>query len=224
MKLGGAIVAFALFARAGLAAADAAAEQKACDGGAPKAFATLAVRYIQGDGVSKDFAKSKQLALKACSSKVARGCGIAGMIGYAENTDAPRAMALLQQGCTLGDGEACNYLGALWAEGKPGTTGADLAKSSKLYVRACTLEDGTGCFNAGNVYRLGEGAKIDLATAVKYYQRSCDLNNASGCVELGTAYGNGDGVKKDTKKTLELYRKACRLGSQAACETLGAAK
>ncbi|MBL9016299.1 MAG: sel1 repeat family protein [Myxococcales bacterium] len=209
----------------GVAAADVDSEQKACERDDGSACVALAMRHVKGDGVPKNVALAKQLALKACAKKTARGCTVAGLLVQAtDQADAARVVALLEQGCALGDGSACNDLGTIWASGKPGSTGVDFTKSSKLYLRACTLKDAVGCFNAGNVYRLGEGAKLDLKTAAVHFQRACDLGSSSGCSAIGTAYATGAGVEKDSAKALALYERACTLGADKACEAVAASK
>ncbi len=226
----GGVVTAALIVGLGVASADpnldmAAREQKECDAGNAKTCATLAVRYAVEDGVKKNLPRAKQLGLQACKGKAARGCYVAGTVIYeTEPKDVVRGLELLEQGCTLGSGEACNDLGAIWAEGKRGTTGVDLAKSSAFYLRACKLGNGPGCFNSGNVYRLGEGAKIDLVKALEYFEQACEHRDANGCHAAGNAYGLGEGTAKDTAKMGERYRLACRYGDQAVCKGLREAR
>jgi TPR repeat protein len=120
----------------------------------------------------------------------------------------------------LNESRSCNNLGTAWSEGKHGAASVDHGKARAFYDRACKLDNGLGCFNLGNVYRLGEGVKVDLKLAFDSFKKSCDLDQAKGCTELAILYYEGKAVKKDVKKTVSLLEKGCRLGSQPACKNL----
>jgi uncharacterized protein len=182
------------------------------------------VRYLNGFDVPKDLARALSFYLKACRLKVARGCGFAGSIlvigGVGVAVDVKKGHALREQACTLGDAPSCNDLGSDWADGKRGATSRDYGKAKRYYGKACHLKDGLGCFNLGNVYRLGEGVKVDLKLAIQHFARSCELDAAKGCTELAIIYFEGKAAPRNVERAMSLLEKACKLGSEVGCKNL----
>jgi len=172
---------------------------------------------------AKDDAAALPYFEQACAAKVAAGCGIAGSMyihGQGTKVDLAKGFALRVKACDADDFGSCNDLGTAWSEGNEGAAAVDHARAKGLYEKACKGKDGLGCFNLGNVYRLGEGVKVDLQAAFDNFKKSCDLDQAKGCTEQAIMYYEGKPVPKDEQKAVELLGKACKLGSQPACKNL----
>lgn len=193
-------------------------ELKACTAKKGDVCLTIGQRYVD----QKAYDKALDYYLKACDAKAYKGCGWAAtllMLGQNGVTkDEKKASALREKACANDDGASCNDIGTAWSEGKEGAPKVDLAKAKNFYERACKLKDGLGCFNLGNVYRMGEGVKVDDKEAFSNFTLSCDLGAAKGCTELAIMYYEGKGAAKDAGKAQELLDKACKMGSDVACK------
>ncbi|WP_058187905.1 chitobiase/beta-hexosaminidase C-terminal domain-containing protein [Terracidiphilus gabretensis] len=74
---------------------------------------------------------------------------------------------------------ACNYLGAMYAEGQ-GLFGANNAAAHVYFQKACDAGIATGCTNLGAIYeRVGMTSE-----ARDSYKRACDSGNDKGCNAL----------------------------------------
>lgn len=200
------------------------ADLDACAAGKGSVCLDAGERFLND---AKDEAKALEYYLKACTLKVGKGCGYAGtmtVLGQGTSADAKAGRTLREKACGLDDGSSCNDLGVSWSEGKDGADGIDYVKAKGFYDKACKLKDGLGCFNLGNVFRVGEGVKIDLKVAFDNFKKSCDLDTAKGCTELAIMYYEGKNVAKDKSKALELLDKACKLGSDVACQNAKAVR
>src|SRR5260221_13098567 len=208
-----------VLAMSSVAYADDAADQKACKAGKGKVCVALGQKALGENNKPLAF----ELYTKACTLKVADGCGFAAtmqVIGDGIEKDVAKGHALRGKACELGHGPSCNDLGSAWSEGKDGADKVDFAKAKGFYDKAGKLDDGLGCFNYGNVYREGEGEKVDLKKAFASFDKSCKLGAAKGCTELGVMYYEGKAVTKNKDKAVEALTKACKLGSDVACKNV----
>lgn len=114
--------------------------------------------------------------------------------------------------CNAGNGERCNGLGAMYANGQG--VPVDAAKAVALYQRACDAGFAFGCTNLGSSYKKGRGVVVDPAKAATGYQRGCDGGSSFGCAQLALMYTDGDGVSANPAKAAALYERACN-GSAA---------
>jgi serine/threonine protein kinase len=129
------------------------------------------------------------------------------------------ALPLLDQACTSGDGEACDYLGQMYGH-KLGVT-QDLKGSASFFTRACDLNNADGCYNIGNIYYVGTLNIVDEARARPLLAKACDGGSDEGCLTLGISYLQPTTGSADVTKALAVFTKACdaRLGSN--CQQLG---
>jgi TPR repeat protein len=198
-------------------------EQAACTEGNAAGCRDLGEMYDHGEGVTQDFARSRQLYESACADGNARGCTDLGYVyesgegGVAK--DYVKAVSLFQTACDATDANGCSDLGAMYYQG----TGVaqDGVKAVALFQKGCDLGDSDGCLNLGAMYAGGTGVTQDTARAISLYKTSCDGGDVRGCFDLGTMYANGNGVAADPAQAIALYQKACDGGFGPGCNDLG---
>ena len=74
---------------------------------------SLAVFYLQGDGVAADKARAASMWDEACRAGHARSCSNLGFmykVGDGVATDEAKALSLLKKACELGMADACRWL------------------------------------------------------------------------------------------------------------------
>lgn len=143
---------------------------KAAEQGNAKAQRYLAIRYNNGDGLSRSLAKAVEWFTKAAEggdfyAQLVLGEFYKGGIGVTKN-----------------DRIAKEYF-------------AKAAKSSQKAVERG--RDAEALYSLGVCYDRGYGVIRDEAIAVDLYQKAAELGNTSAMNELSERYRYGDGVEKD---------------------------
>lgn len=208
----------------------------ACQAGDARACAWYAEWLIEDGLDDQGFAAFE----RACDAGVGAACDdLAGYVlnGVGMEADRPRAVALNQRACALGDAAGCLHAAyrAMDAEDDDGTLvylqkscthlsaegckalGIELvddeagARALRAYSRACDLGEGEACNLAGVVLADGlGGATQDWAAGEDWYRRSCDLDWGWGCHNLAQRLDEG-------AERASLSAKACQLGLAQAC-------
>jgi TIR domain/Sel1 repeat len=91
----------------------------------------------------------------------------------------PEAVNSYQAACDGGYALSCNYLGAMYMDGKQ--LPQDDHRAVQLFQKACDSNYAWGCVNLGEEYEKGRGLPQDIKRAARLYQHGCDLGNADGC-------------------------------------------
>lgn len=191
-----------------------------CTGGDAGACAHLGFRYQDGRGVEEDVSKAAEMLEQACAQNHAEGCRELAELhfGADEATPTPmtpeQALAAMERGCELEDGEACNRLGIVLSGGEGGVS-KDSTRVEDLYRRACGLEFAWGCFNEAWWADAGENGEAPWAA--KKLKLSCEMDLAKGCLAYGERLQDGRGVGYDPTAAAEYKAKACALGLDEAC-------
>ena len=90
-----------------------------------------------------------------------------------------QAAELYHRACEGGDAQACNNLGASYADGAGVVK--DLSRAIDLYRRACDAQNEYGCRNLATKYEYGSGVAKDLSRALTLYRTACDLKHEGAC-------------------------------------------
>jgi len=85
----------------------------------------------------------------------------------------------------------------------------------------CKAGDASGCYNAGWLYRQGDGVEKDDALAFVLFTQACNGGNEHGCTHLGVMYAEGKVVEQDDRQAYTLYKKGCLGGKALGCTNLG---
>lgn len=141
------------------------------------------------------------VAERLCSSGLVRGCLYQGFL----SSEATERQRLYGWACEQGDGEACRYLGYLFADGFEGVE-TNTEAASSAYERGCELEDWLSCSNFGALHEpVGE-------KAAALFERACVGGSVHGCMNLAVYLGN-----TQPQKALDLLSTACDDGEAEAC-------
>ena len=98
-----------------------------------------------------------------------------------DHKDYAKARTLFTQACNGDNMNACNYLGAIYDQGK-GVKADDVA-ARKIYQKSCDHGNMLGCNGLGCVLQnLGNNTE-----ARKYFQKACDGKVAAACDQLSGA-------------------------------------
>ena len=111
-----------------------------------KACSKLGSIYLNGKGVTQDYAKATEYLAKGCNLQYGLACGGLGSLYYLEK-DYTKAAEYLAKGCELQYGTACGILGGRYSagEGVP----QDYAKAAEYFAKGCELQDRHACAGLG---------------------------------------------------------------------------
>lgn len=205
--------------RDGVKAATIARE--ACEGGEHRACILYARAMLFGDhNVAKDPSRARDLAVRACSEKVAAGCTLAGLAYSTVLNDVVEAQKWLDQGCEQGDGPGCAALAVHYFRGGlPGDAqgvGRLPQRGVELAMRACDLDAAIGCSLLAKALANGEGVPQDLRRASELATKACGDADAAGC-SIAAQLARADGRSDEAMKFLE---RSCKLGNAPACRAV----
>ena len=206
----------------------AVACKQQCDKGSQASCAVLGVMHLQGIAGKVDHAQAERLLQRACTAKIALGCGGLGSYYGAIKKDWKRARPLLEQGCTMGDALSCESIGGIIngadpALPRPKDLGAAARESFPFYKRACDLGAANGCgFSA--VFIADKLVTGTVKQALELYMKAC-----SGGMSIACRQGAALLVRKDpearalaasldaARLVADLLKRGCALGDQPSC-------
>ena len=191
--------------------------------------------HLQGAvGGKPDYGQAERLLRRACSAKVALGCGGLGSLYGAIKKDFKRARPLLEKGCTLGDPLSCESLGGLEAgadtsQPPPSDIKAASRRANAYYKRACDLGSANGCgFCAAMI--ADKTVAGTAKEALELYLKACSRGIAIACRQ-GVNLLNKD--TPDSKElaagldaarlSADVLKRGCELGDAASCGMASAA-
>lgn len=188
-----------------------------CDADNPASCTNLAVRYWKGDGVKKDEATARRLALHACEQEPmaclnaswAIGAGIGGA------PDAKAAIALLEKTCVTWPG-ACgrlanDLLSDVW-------TRRDPERAMNVAKGGCARSDGHSCELVGKMF-AGAGSTEDWPAALAWFEKACALGRPVSCFNASRLLTDEAAGKPNLVRSAELAMVACDLGSTSGCHS-----
>lgn len=205
-----------------------------CSAGKSESCIKAAEIYNEGaGGVAKDMARVAILVETACKAGNRRGCVPAAQLAMASKKP-DSAIQLAEAGCTLNDGQSCDFAArlAVAALARP-----DPARALNAAEKGCALKDGGACLALAMLYRDGRFLPTDAAKSRAAAQSACDLRNVEGCklayslasttgeslgalnalcvlkvadacAERGRRFEEGDGAPSSSEVALRAYRAA----------------
>ncbi len=136
-------------------------------------------------------------------------------VGY----DLAKVALRAEQGCRLGNPDACSLLGTLYLHGNDATA-SELINQS-FQKQACELGSMRGCAALAELHEKGRGVERNGAKAVELYEKACTGDYAAACRRLGEMLLDGKGVpKRDPGTAADKLEKASRLGDTDAINKL----
>lgn len=205
-----------------------AACKQRCDKGSHASCAVLGVMHLQGVDGKVDHAQAERLLQRACTAKVALGCGALGSYYGAIKKDWKRARPLLEQGCTMGDALSCESIGGIIngadpALPRPKDLESAARESFPFYKRACDLGSANGCgFSA--VFIADKLVTGTTKQALELYVKACGGGMAIACRQGAALLVRKDPAAKALAASLDaarlvadLLKRGCALGDQRSC-------
>ncbi len=193
---------------------------RGCALGMAKACTRVYTMVRDGELGAHTAALIDQLAT-ACKAEAADACDIAGTLlgsGDGVPADPVRAKDLLERGCRLGAGMACNNLALLYERD---LVAIDPGMSAPMIdAGPCPPNAENGCKRTV-IVKTVKGRDLALAIAATFYRRACDLGTGFGCLSLGNLVHDGRGVTLDLEDARDLYGQACAAEVPQACDNLG---
>jgi TPR repeat protein/serine/threonine protein kinase len=179
-------------------------------------------RYLHGRGVTKDYAKARELFEKAAAGGNSGGTSGLGWLhenGLGLPKDHAMARDLYEKAVAAGNSAAMNNLARLYRNGWGGPR--DYVKSRELSEKAAASGNNLGMLNVGWLYQNGWGAPRDFAKAREWYERAAATGNTAAMANIGWLYYEGLGVTRDYVKAREWFEKAAAAGGSAGTQGLG---
>jgi uncharacterized protein len=118
-----------------------------------------------------------------------------------------RAVALLEQGCSLRSLAACSVLAGILERGEGASR--DVGRARSLYEKTCDGGVAADCYSLAHLLRHQQGARNAILDLLG---KGCNAGSTPACRELASAYGS-----REPEKALVYYRKACAAGDAPAC-------
>jgi|GEM_PF-1948861 hypothetical protein len=145
---------------------------------APLGYYGLAIRYEQGNGVTKDLevAFEYYVASAAFGYAKAEYCvGMAYQYGYGVKIDKNRAFDYYKRAYKHGEKDAINSLG--WCLTNNFGTENDYDKAFELFMEGAKIGLSVPTANVGWCYQNGRGVDKNMDIAKKYYQKAAEMGN-----------------------------------------------
>jgi uncharacterized protein len=145
--------------------------------------------------------------------------GVSYLNGISKLYDPEKAKQLFYEAASLGNAQAMNALGNLYAKGI--TVDVNIDSILKWYNAAALNGYAKAYFNLGQMYKSGRGIQQNFTTAVNYYIKGNAANDIDCKKSLAYMYYKGLGVQQNYNTAFELYKVAANAGYTNAMYFLG---
>jgi TPR repeat protein len=195
--------------------------RKAANEGDADAQLSLALMYVQGEGVSQDVLEAYKLFSLAAAQGNACAAYNLGMMhkkgmGCLKNFE--EAAKWIQKAAESGFKPALCQMGILYDDGQG--VPKDAKKAIEWYRKAAEQGDVQAQNNLGAIYAEGSGVAKNTQEAIKWFQMAAAQGNINAQINLGSIYEEGNGVPQNIEEAVKWYKKAAAQGSIGAHEKL----
>lgn len=174
-------------------------------------------RYLDGDGVDKDYSRALSLFHKAADAgndSAMANIGYMYQNGYGVDQDAAQAIAWYRKSADAGNPTAMDNLGFMYEKGNG--VPADTKQAMAWYQKAADAGNASAMNDIGMLYFKATGPGHDDRKALEWFNKAADAGNADGLFDAGFMYENGRGTIKDLNKAKMAYKMAVEKGSTDA--------
>ncbi len=196
--------------------------KRACDGGNVNGCSNLALQYVTGKGLPKNYAAARYMYKKACDEKFAEDCFNLGVMeenGEGAAADHGKAVHLYRLSC-----DEYNYATGCVALSKSiildSVDAAERTRAYRMTRDICLDQVADSCFEMVALYSEGLGAPEEFDLVVEVADKQCRQGKGAYCSNLGVIYGKGRGRAPDPKKAAESYKLGCESGEKVSCFNL----
>lgn len=203
-------------------AVDVAALVNAADGGDVSAQTRLGTIYMNGKGVTRDYALALRyfgLAARSNDPAAMNGLGDLYEYGWGVPIDYHLAFNYRSAAAKAGLPRALNDLGYMYYNGHG--VPRDYQAAFQYYSRAALAGSTDGISHLGYLYSNGIGVPRDYSLAFKYFSQAAEAGNSNAITNLGQIYEFGRGVPQDYNLAVKYYTQAAKLNNPVAQCDLG---
>ncbi len=190
------------------------------DAGFVEAGFLLALVYLDGKGVEKNYAIAKKYLLELDPKFPEAQYVLGGMAlkGYGGPVDLELAIQYLTSAAESGCLSAMDLLAFVYLENK----GHQNEKCARKWLERCAQEKYPNCqYNLGYMYEKGLGGEQNDDNALRYYRLAAQNNHIAAQYKLGLAYDKGRGVLPDYQNAVYWIMVAANGGYPDAQNVLG---
>ena len=191
---------------------------KSAEWGNDRGQLVVAMCYLGGQGVEKDFNEAFKWMLKAANQGIAfaqNKLAIMYAEGVGVTADVKEAIKWHERAAEQGFVDSIVRCGVIALAIEEYTTAV------RYFQEAANQGDASAQFNLGGCYAKGYGVSQSRTEAVKWFRKSAEQGNASAQANLGVCYANGDGVSQSWTEAVKWYRKSAEQGDANAQLILG---
>lgn len=181
----------------------------------------LAVMYLQGIAVPKDYDKTVQWFTKAAMQNYAPAqAALANMYqyGWGVPKNDVKAVEWYTRAAERGFAQAQCDLGVIYFVGAG--VAKDYTKARAWLEMGAQQDNACAQCNLGLMYNLGAGVPPDPVKAIELFTKAAERGNAMAQNNLGSCYLRGDGVEKNYDLALKWLGEAVKHGNPLAQESL----
>ncbi|BAQ45195.1 SEL1-like repeat protein [Methylobacterium ajmalii] len=195
--------------------------ERLADDGSVDAARGLGIRFQEGHGVMRDYARALvwfRRAADAGDGRAMKQIGQAYDDGEGVPVDHAEARRWYDRAREKGVAEAYTAIGMQYdhAQGVP----RDYARAFEWYRQGAEHGASAAMNNLGYAYANGRGVPVDLKQAVRWYQAAVDQNDRTAQLNLANLYFKGRGVAQDKVRGLKLLQQAAEQGLPQALNDL----
>lgn len=135
-------------------------------------------------------------------------------LGFAPAVQAQQSPS--QAACATGDGEACFYTGAEYAQGQG--VPENKQRAVDFFLRACNLGVPDGCNTAGYLMSVGEGnLERNVELGVEYMAQACTMGHEDGCSRSLGHFISASSPARNYGRAVATARAGCEAGVRNPC-------
>ena len=182
-------------------------EARACDRGNRLACTNLAMRFVEGDGVTQDLSRAMQWLSVGCGADAPMACVSLARL-RAAGGEREGARAAWRVACGAGFWVGCNELAGHLLDGTPSEV--DAAEGHRLLQMTCGRSELDGCRRLANLLLDERVAPTDAAEGRELLRTTCLRGHARACYDWGVlrlAMAGED--EAEVGGALENLREAC---------------
>ncbi len=192
---------------------------KAAKNGWDDSFISLAMFYMDGIVVKKDYQRAKEILEYALSASIRNANAVLGSLycneGF-EEYDYQVGVEYLKEAINLGETLANYDLG--WCYYLGDGTAQDYKKAFQCFQEASYTGYPPAIRKLGLCYRLGHGVEQNDEEAFKCFQKGAQKDDVGCLFYEALCYSDGLGTEQDYKKAISSYEKVIEISGDATAE------
>jgi hypothetical protein len=195
--------------------------QKSAEHGYAPAQVNLAVLYVNGWGVSRNYAAAQLWLRRAADAHYAPAYFNLGQLyfkGIGVRQDYAEALRFFQLGVDAGDSYSQTNLAYIYDRGLG--VAQDVNAAVRWYSKAADAGNAMAQSNLADLYSHGEGVTRDEAMAFRLFQKAAEQGHTGAQIQVAYRLAEGVGTSKDPRAALTWVTAAVSSGDNRGQELL----